>query len=141
MENKSRKIHRSLLTLVMNIVIIFVCVLLVLVGSVAFSSLRDAFSPWYTEDSMYYSLDDGSFYRMVEGYHMNVQEGVEGNRTMQEYYGVAKYYQAASMYKAFLEIGDEERAARELERMEETRKEMGEWIVAEQEMKEQLGLE
>ena len=141
MDNKSRQTRRSLLTLVMNVVIIFLCVLLVLVGSVAFSSLRDAFLPWCTEDSMYYRLDDGSFYRMVEGYHMNVQEGFEGNRTMQEYYGVAKYYQAASMYKAFLESGDEERAVRELERMEDARKEMGDWIVAEREMKEQLGLE
>lgn len=140
MRNRMRNVSQNLTTLIMNIVIVCLCVILVVCGTLAVSGLYDAFSVVNTENSMYYRLDAGDFYRMVEGYHMNIQEGHEGSAEMQEYYGVAKYYEAASMYRAFLEIGDTERADRELEKMELARIEMGEWAMVESEILEQLKL-
>lgn len=131
-------VGQNITILVLNIVIVFLCVILVICGGLAVSGLHDAFSVVNTENSMYYRLDDGDFYRMVEGYHMNIQEGHEGSAEMQEYYGVAQYYEAASMYRAFLETGDTERAAREKEKMELARVEMGDWAMVEPEILKQL---
>ncbi len=45
------------------------------------------------------------------------------------------------MYKAFLETGDTKRAQKQLDKMEQARKEMGEWAIVESEIKTQLGLD
>ena len=141
MRNRMRNLGQNLTALIMNLVIICLCIVLVISGILAIGGLRDAFSPSNTENSMYYRLDSGDFYRMVDGYHTNSQEGYEGSKDMQEYYGVAKYYEAASMYRAFLETGDLERADRELEKMKKARVQMGEWMMTEPEILEQLQLD
>ncbi len=124
----------------MNVIIIALCIVLVFCGSFAVIGLQDAFSVTYSENNMYYRLDDGNFYQMVEGYYTNLHEGHEGSAEMQEYYGVAKFYEAASMYRAFQETGDIVRAEKELKKMELARSEMGEWTMIESEILEQLDI-
>ena len=138
MRNKIKLDGKNVIILVMNAVIVILCFFTLLCGYMAVEGYRDAFSAPYSENSLYYQLEDGLFYRMVESHHYNTQEGHSGNLEMQEYYGVAKFYEAASMYKAFLVSGDQERAERELEKMELAREEMGEWNIVEPEILEQL---
>ena len=141
MKNKAREKKQSIVILFLNCVIVVMCIIMLGFGYVAINSICDVFSSLETEESMHYRLEDGEFYRMVEAYHLNVQGGHEASEEMQEYYGVAKYYEAASLYKAFVENGDLERAERELEKMEEAKDEMGQWVIVESQIKEQLGLE
>lgn len=141
MRNKIRETKQNIVILFLNVLVVLMCIVMVLFGSVAISSMYDAFSVMNTEQSMYYQLDAGDFYRLVEGYHWNVQEGHEGSAEMKEYYGIAKYYEAASLYKAFLESGDMNRAQKQLKKMEQARVEMGEWAIVESQIKIQLGLE
>lgn len=56
-------------------------------------------------------------------------------------YAVADYYEAASLYKAYLTTGDEERAARMLERMQEAEAGMGELSFEISKIRTQLGIE
>lgn len=141
MQNKFRATRQNAVILVMNIVIVVLGIIMVITLCVAGSTLLDRYSIPYNDRSMYYCINDGDFYRMVGMYHENVQQGFEDERSMQEYYGVAKYYEAASLYKAFLDAGDSERAAREKAKMEAALVEMGSWSVVEGEIKEQLGIE
>ncbi len=140
MRNKMRRAGQNVTILAMNVIIIILCIFFVICVGLAVMGLQDAFSVTYSENTMYYRLDDGDFYQMVEGYHMNLQEGHKASAEMQEYYGVAKFYEAASMYKAFYETGDIERAARELEKMNLARPEMGGWAMVETKILEQLDI-
>ena len=45
------------------------------------------------------------------------------------------------MYKAFLQTGDTERAAREKEKMDAAYEEMGDWNIAADSIREKLGVE
>ena len=53
----------------------------------------------------------------------------------------SRYFEAASMYKAFLQTGDTERAAKEKEKMDAAYEEMGDWNIAADSIREKLGLE
>ena len=77
---------------------------------------------------------------MVRSYHENIGEGFEGNAEMKEYYGVAKYFEAASLYKVYLETGDTARAERERNRMDAAYEEMGEWNIVKPDIHAKLGL-
>ena len=124
----------------MNVVIVILCILLLIVGYVAVESTIDVFSPTYGENSFRYSVEDNNFAPLVSKYYRNVAEGADSAK-MQEYYGVAEYFEAASYYKAFLEAGDTVRAERELKRMEEAAGKMGGWEMTKAVIHEQLGLD
>lgn len=141
MKNKIREGRQNMVILIMNIAIVALSILMVISGFAAVGNLREDFSFTYSEESMYYMVDSGDFYRMVEAYHRNTQEGSRGSSAMGEYYGVARYYEAASLYRAFLEAGDAERAERQKERMAEAREEMGSWAMVEEEIQTQLGID
>ena len=104
--------------LVMNLVIIALCLVLFWGTIHMFRQLHDAFSR--PEDMVYGGLLSG---------------------TKKECYGVARYFEAASMYKAFLQTGDTERAAREKEKMDAAYEEMGDWNIATDSIRKKLGLE
>lgn len=141
MENQIRQSRQKVIIWIMNIVIVVLCLLAVLMGYVAVRNLREVFSAPATEDSMFYCVDAGDFHYMVERYHRNEEGGFKGSKAMQEYYGVARYYEAASLYRAFEEAKDTERAEREKTRMEEALAQMGTWAVVKEEINTQLGID
>lgn len=75
-------------------------------------------------------MEYGNYAPLVDHYHQNVAAGITGNKEEKEYYGVAKYYEAASFYKAFSTVGDTKRAAREKQKMDAAYEEMGGWQIA-----------
>ena len=75
-------------------------------------------------------MEYGNYAPLVDHYHQNVAAGITGNKEEKEYYGVAKYYEAASFYKAFSTVGDTGRAAREKQKMDAAYEEMGGWQIA-----------
>ena len=140
MRNETKIEGQRILKLIMNIIIAGMCFLVGICAFVAVDEVFDISKYSQDADSFYYRVKDGEFYRMVNYYYDNVADGHEDDGDLQEYYGVAKYYEAASLYKAFLETGDTVRAERELAKMEQALEQMGEWVILEQDIKRQLGL-
>lgn len=141
MRNKTKLEGQRILKLIMNIAIAGLCFLVVIFALVAVDEVWDLTYRKEDADSFYYRLEDGEFYRMVDYYYDNITGGYEDAAELQEYYGVAKYYEAASFCKAFLESGDTVRAERELVKMEQALQQMGDWNIVEQDIKRQLGLD
>lgn len=93
----------------------------------------------YSENSLYYNMRDGRYANMVEMVRYNEACGVKETDALAEYYGVAHYYEAASLYKAYLELGDTEQADAYKAAMEEAQEEMGAYAPEVSAIKEQLG--
>ena len=126
---------------VMNLVIVALC--LVLAGGTLymFQQLRDAFSRPMQTRWMENNISSEKYAYLTANYHEDEMYGGLLSESKKECYGVAKYFEAASMYKAYLETGDAERAAREKEKMDAAYEEMGGWNIAADSIREQLGLE
>ena len=140
MENETRIARQNAINFILNFVIVILCIVTVICGCVAMHELVYEYSWTYDEDNFYYRIEDNDFYATVAMYHQNAAEGVKANNSMKEYYGVAKYFEAASLYRAFWETGDTARAEKQKVKMEEALPEMGGWHFLEDEIKEQLGL-
>lgn len=125
----------------MNIVIVILCIVLFLGGIQMISALRDAFArpsrAKYMENLIRYE----NYANLLNSYHEDVVYGGLVTEAKKECYGVAKYFEAASMYRAYLETGDTERAAREKEKMDAAYEEMGDWNIAADSIREKLGVE
>ena len=131
---------KSPMILLLDVVIGVLCVLLV--GALAFTiaSFRENYSYSYEEDSFYWRLEEENFGQMVEMYYSNEAAGVKPTGDMLEYYGVAKYFEAASYYKLY-QNEDSEYARYYQEKMETAAEEMGELAFLTEKIRGQLGLE
>lgn len=127
--------------LIMNIVIIVLC--LVLFGGITymFQQLNYAFSRPTKTDWLENYVRNENYAYLVANYHEDEAYGGLLSESKKECYGVAKYFEAVSMYRAYLEAGDTERAAREKEKMDAAYEEMGGWNIAADSIREKLGLE
>lgn len=116
----------------MKILIIVLSIVFVIGIVTAISSFRDAADNGYDVERLESYITEGNYDRLVEAYHTNVAQEVRESKAMKECYAVAKYYEAAFTYKAYLETGDEQRAQREKQKMNDAYEEMGNWnVVAE----------
>lgn len=127
--------------LIMNILIVALC--LVLFGGTIymFRQLNDAFSRPVRTRWMENNLSSENYAYLLDNYHQDEVYGGLLSENKKECYGVAKYFEAASMYRAYLETGDTERAAREKEKMDAAYEEMGGWNIAADSIREKLDLE
>ena len=78
---------------------------------------------------------------MVQMYHRNVALGKGEEKELQEYYAVARYYEAASYYKIYLEKNDEDRRTKEFEKMQEAFSQMGDFSFVRDKIHKVLELE
>ncbi len=95
----------------------------------------------YDENSFYWRLESEEYASMVNMYYMNVAEDKENARDLQEYYGVAKYFEAATNYKMYVEAGKSELAEAAYEQMEEAYEQMGDFSIVKGKIDAKLGLE
>lgn len=127
--------------LVMNIVIVALCLILFGGTIYMFQQLKDAFSRPVRTQWMENNISSENYAYLVANYHQDEVYGGLLSQSKKECYGVARYFEAASMYRAYLEAGDTERAAREKEKMDAAYEEMGGWNIAADSIREKLGLE
>ena len=127
--------------LVMNLMIIALCLVLFWGTIHMFRELNYAFSRPAKTNWMENNVQSENYAYLLVNYHEDMVYGGLLSGTKKECYGVARYFEAASMYKAFLQIGDTERAAREKEKMDAAYEEMGDWNIAADSIREKLGLE
>lgn len=111
--------------IVLDIVIGILCIALVGAGAFAVSMWQESFGWEYDADSFYYRLSDGDYGAMVEMYYLNEAYNVEPDEELNMYYGAARYFEAASWYKAYSEAGDDARAVAYRLTMDEAEAQMG----------------
>ena len=131
---------RSPLHIVLDIVIGIMSVLAV--GAVIFTinMFAEEWNYSYDAESFYYRLESEDYRDMVEMYYMNESAGVKPDEELEQYYGVAKYFEAASYYKVYQDDGDEEQMAKYLNRMEMAEEQMGVLSIAAEDIDDKLGL-
>lgn len=129
MRNKSRGIF------LLDVIIAVLSVALVGAAVFAVSGLRDSLDLAYDADSFYYRLSDGDFGTMVEMYYDNESIGAKADEELQQYYAVARFYEAACWYRAYEGRGE---AARYLADMESAARDMGSLAFLAEEIAEQL---
>ena len=141
MENKVKGERQRIVLWVLNIIIIILSFLLIMTIGVMIKEGYNVLSAAHDQQSIQYALQGDRYYDMVRYYHDNVQAGFEGDSTMKEYYGVAKYYEAASLYHAYTVAENTSMAEHFQEKMEQAEKEMGSWSITKDVIKETLGIE
>ncbi len=127
---------------ILDVVIVILVFLLVIITAGAINEIFEYSSySCYDEDSFGYRLQDGDYARMVEMYYDNMSQGAEDKKELQEYYGIAKYFEAASYYKVYITTNDMEKAATQEEKMEAALAQMGELAFVSEQIDAKLGIE
>ncbi len=140
MKNKAKG-GTKVVNFILNLIIVVLSFFFVMTAGVMIGEFYHAFTPGYSEDSFYYKISDERYYSLVGAYHSNVQGGFEGDEDIQEYYGVAKYFEAASLYHAYQVAGNEEMAKFFAGKMELAEEDMGGWSVTREPILKYLGIE
>lgn len=112
---------------IINIVIVGLCFVFGILSIVTFTEAMDYYRDYHPgEDSFLYAIEDGDYSRMVEMMYLNEAAGVETSEIYEECYAVARYYEAATYYKAYKNAGDMARAQEKKQIMERQISRMGE---------------
>lgn len=138
--NKERLGMQRLVLRLMKILIIVLSIALVLGIVTAINNFTDVTDTGFDAELMEYYIAEGNYERLIEAYHTNVAQEVRAGEAMEECCGVARYYEAAFYYKAYLETGDEQRAQREKQKMNDAYEAMGSWNIVAEDIRSEIGL-
>ncbi len=141
MENKARIGSQKIIKLILNVVIVVVVLLFLLTAGVMVTEIFSAFAQPYRGRSNDYYIKQERYFQLIDGYYSNTIAGFEGTVEEKEYYGVAEYYEAASLYKAYTVAGNTEMADLFLEKMQQAELKMGGWVITKEPIHKQLGIE
>lgn len=137
MEEDLKRRRRDVL---LNGIIVVLCLVL-LVQGVAFIINLAEYGQVYTADeaSLIRMVSDGQYDTLVENVYRNEAYGVQATGNMEQLYAVAYYYEAAMLYLAHRNAGDEEAAEQCYEKMQEYGEQMVPFDFARDEIWEFLG--
>lgn len=125
---------------ILNIVIIALAVVLVITVFGTISEACSAFNDYsYDEDSFIYCMEDENYADLVRFYYDNCGSDGKEDKKLQEYYDLAKYFEAAFHHKIYAESGDGVRAGKYKAIMDETKARMGELAFVTERMNGKLG--
>ena len=130
--NKLRQIltfaRKKPLIFILDSIVSILSVLLLIIIVSAVGELIDDYHYASNEEPMFsYRMEEENYSEMVGMYYENVAAGRGDNAALQEYYGVAKYFEAATNYKLYLDAGENQKAAVWKEKMDEAFKQMGDF--------------
>lgn len=117
--------------------ILFVILLLVTIGIMAdvdYSYTRD-------EDAFWYSIQSGMYGDLPEDYYHNLNENAKVTPEMEQVYAIARYFEAASLYKVAVHAQDQENMEKYLAVMDKNLPYMDDIPQIVEEIHEKLGLE
>ncbi len=133
----------SLLTL-LNIAIGVLAAVLVIEGFVIVAKTREINRVYYNEPrSLSGLLKRSDFGMLVNFVGTDRARGVDESKQTEyaPFYAVADYYKAASLYKVYAAKGYDDRAARELDKMEKTKSDMGDLDMFVEDINQTLGID
>ena len=126
--------------LLLDIIVAGLTVLLVFMIGYAAQEASYSFH-YYDENSFYWRLESEEYASMVTMYYTNVAEGKENVKELQEYYGVARYFEAAGEYKMYTEAGKDDLAKEALKVMDDAYAQMGDFSIVREKIHKKLGIE
>ena len=127
---------------IINIIIGGLCFVFVILSFITFAEAMDYHRDYHPgEDSFLYAIEDGDYSRLVEMMYRNEVAGVETSEIYEECYAVARYYEAATYYKAYKNAGDMTRAQEKKQIMEGQISRMGELSGCAEDIDKMLKLE
>lgn len=140
MENNTQEKKYIHLKISLNILIVLLGIIFVVVVFSTVKEFLEFSDNGYSIDSFYSRTNEAEYAPLPEMYHINEAEQVEANTQFQEYYGVAKYVEAASYYRMYSENNDLQRAEAYREKMEQALSQMGVYSSLSDEINTLLGL-
>ena len=143
--NKLRQIltfaRKKPLIFILDSIVSILSVLLLIIIVSAVGELIDDYHYASNEERMFsYRMEEENYSEMVGMYYENVAAERGDNAALQEYYGVAKYFEAATNYKLYLDAGENQKAAVWKEKMDEAFKQMGDFAFVSENIQKKLGL-
>lgn len=137
-EDAGSKVKGLIINVILGVLsIVFGIILLMTIAEIAdmdYTYTRD-------EDMFWYSIKDGEYSDIVcDAYH-NQNEGVELTPGMEQCYAVARYFEAASLYKAAVHVGDTEDIEKYADVMEECLTYMDDILYIAEDINITLGIE
>lgn len=141
MNKKAKNNKVKVVNWVLNILIVIATFFFLMTAGVMIEEFSYVTKATHSESSFYNALQAENYSTMTGNQYRNILGGHEGDKTMQEYYGVGRYYEAASLYNAYMVVGNEEQAAVFLEKMKKAEDDMGGLSVVKDAIHKQLGIE
>lgn len=141
MKNKLSNGANKIVIWIMNIVIIVLSLILFVMIFLVIAEFHRAFDWEKSTDSFGYYMSSEEYFQITPVYHSNIANGYKPDAETAEYYGVAQYFEAALLYNAYTQVGNEEMAQVFEEKMQDAKQEMGDWDMAVPSIHEQLGIE
>lgn len=128
--------------IILNIIIAFLCLVFVISSGILVSEVVGYHRNYYPdENSFLYAVQEQDYVRMVDMMHRNLAADVKSNETFEECYAVARYYEAATYFKAYKEAGNDKAAQEKAKIMEEQVLLMGDLTYAAAEIDAKLGIQ
>lgn len=132
----------DLKNIITNIIIVILSIILVFFSVSLISQLVNYKSAYQaSENTLYMQIRDGDYFSMLDEVKQNRILGVHENAEYKECYAVADYFEAASLYKAYMENGQEKMAAKYKEKMTESQKKMGDLTYTAEDINSKLGID
>ncbi len=125
----------------LNIVIIVLCIFLVFYLKGTKDEIDNALDYYQSTEYLGFTIEQEEYHELAKTYYYNTLGGYESTEEEEECYGVARYYELAVIYKAYLETGNEEMVEAYKEKMLEAEEMMGDWIIAKAGIHKQLGID
>ena len=141
MKNKGSNGANKVVTWIMNIIIIVLSLILFVMIFLLIAEFNSAFNRERSTESFGYFVSSEEYHQLGGIYHNNLAHGYKPDAETAEYYGVAQYFEAAFIYNAYMETGNEEMAQVYKEKMQAAKTEMGGWDIAIPSIHKQLGIE
>ncbi|MCQ2549391.1 MAG: hypothetical protein MJ134_05040 [Lachnospiraceae bacterium] len=93
------------------------------------------------EEDLFWNLRYDNYVSLLEDVKANEARHVKKTGGMEKCYAIAYYYEAASMYKAYMEVGETQKAAKKKQIMEAQIPLMGEYSTLIQDIHKRLNLD
>lgn len=125
--------------IITNIVLVILAVFFVIMGAVFLTEMHDNDRVYIRKtDSFLYDVQYGRYCSMVEAVYQNRVNGAKETAEMKEMYGIADYFEAASLYHAYEQSGEQDKAATFKEKMEKAQNMMGDFSYVKEDIDQKL---
>ena len=131
----------SVKELVTSIILVVLSISLVIAIITLGAELSDI-NRTYEKDSnsFWWEYDSGRYADSIKSRYENIYRGVKETTELTQCYAVSEYFEAASLYKAAVHVGKEDKAAEYLEAMAEAYTKMGDVSYLAEDIDTRLGI-
>lgn len=127
---------------ILNVLLIVLAVILVMNVFAAAGGLIANFESYVPNDeTMLYYIKNGEYTNLIDSVNTKKYAKPDDSQTYGELCAVAGYFEAASMYHAYQEMGDTEKAEKFEQKMDKNSALLGELSFAKEDINKKLGIE